>query len=244
MGGDLSLRIEFQNWDLRDPCSFIMWGCSRKVVISESGNGPPSDLQSALPLNFLENTADVFKDQSSSWLLWCPGLGFLVGKGSAPWTLVSKGVRQTTWYCSSFEFTAWLNIPGSPQMARTEVFGMWTYFDLWGGMSFFFKAILGDSKLHVWISYFFLKSIWHMVTYKMAFEKYRRIWSCGVPSSPSVESRRCSICRDPSSEFSRLAGFHVVLSLTFWAWLVALNPILSWKREEWGKVNECLVRLD
>lgn len=143
------------------------------------------------------------------------------------------------------EFTAWLNIPGSPQMARTEVFGVWTYFDLWGGMSFFFKGHFRWFKTSCLdFLFFFLKSIWHMVTYKMAFEKYRRIWSCGVPSSPSVVSRRCSICRDPSSEFSRLAGFHVVLSLTFWAWLVALNPILSWKREEWGKMNECLVRLD
>lgn len=91
---------------------------------------------------------------------------------------------------------------------------------------------------------FFFKSIWHIVTYKMTFGKYRRIWNCGVPSSPSVVSRRCSICRDPSSNFSRLAGFHAVLSLTFWVWLVALNSILSWTREEWGKVNECLGRLD
>lgn len=155
MGGDLSLRIEFQNWDLRDPCSSIMWGCSRKVVISESGNGPPSDLPSALPLNFLENTADVFKDQSSPWLLWCPDLGFLVGKGSAPWTLVSKGVRQTTWYwVHSVTQHTWKSTNGQDRSFWcVDLF--WSL--RWNEFFFFLKAILDDSKLHVWISYFFFK---------------------------------------------------------------------------------------
>lgn len=70
MDGDLFLRVEFLKLvSKRYPCSSIIWGYGRTVVVSESGNGPSSDMQSALPLNFLENTEDVFKDYSSCWLL-------------------------------------------------------------------------------------------------------------------------------------------------------------------------------
>lgn len=108
-----------------------------------------------------------------------------------------------------------INIPGSPQMARTEVFWCVDLFWSLRWNDFFLKAILGDSKLHVWISYFLLSPFDMWWLNKLAFEKYRKTWSCGVPSSASVVSRRCSICRDPSSDFCRLTGFHVVLNLTF-----------------------------